>query len=282
MPSVFSLTNVSKFFLLPPPPLILSMFCTCTTHTQHLTQFVMTPRGKKADPNNGPNTRGSGKRPSNTTDSSPPRNSRHHTGDGSIADECDGLGRSLRLKKPTEKAKANATHASISVATARTVVDLTVASKKPTEKAKANATHASISVATARTVVDPTVTSTAGSADTAVSAAGASTTSNVSSDGVSCPRRSKKPTEKAIANATHASISAAASASVIDVHSGLKTTKKAMLTMAVDTGTPATNSDQTTAMQQMLDLAYYLLSHSNSDLDNKDHANAIINVSLFM
>jgi len=52
--------------------------------------------------------------------------------------------------------------------------------------------------------------------------------------------------------------------------------------MAVDTGTPATNSDRTTAMQQMLDLAYYLSSHSNSDLDDKDHANAIINVSLCM
>jgi hypothetical protein len=154
--------------------------------------------------------------------------------------------------------------------------------RKPTEKAKANATHASISEATVRTVVDPTVASTAGSADTAVSAAGASTTSNVSSDSVSCPRRSKKPTEKAIANATHASISAAASASVVDVPSGSKTTKKAMVTMAVDTGTPATNSDRTTAMQQMLDLAYYLSSHSNSDLDDKDHANAIINVSLCM
>jgi hypothetical protein len=168
------------------------------------------------------------------------------------------------------------------MATARTVVDATVTSKKPTEKAIANATHASISAATARTVVDPTVASTVGSADTAVSTAGASTTSNVSSDGVSWPRRSKKPTEKAIANATHASISAAASASVVDVPSGLKTTKTAMVTMAVDTGTPATNSDQTTAMQQMLDLSYYLSSHSNSDLDNKDHANVIINVSLCM
>ncbi len=85
-----------------------------------------------------------------------PFNSRHHTGGGSIADECDGLVCSLRLRKPTEKAKANATHASISVATARTVVDPTVASNKPTEKAIANATHASISAATARTVVDPT------------------------------------------------------------------------------------------------------------------------------
>jgi hypothetical protein len=186
------------------------------------------------------------------------------------------------LRKPTEKAKANATHASISVATAHTVVDPTVASKKPTEKAMANATHASISMATACTVVDPTVVSTAHSADTAVFAAGASTTSNVSSDGVSRPRRSKKPTGKGIANATHASISAAASASVVDVPSGLKTTKKAMVTIAVDTGTPATNSDRTTAMQLMFDLAYYLLSHSNSDLDNKDHANAIINVSLCM
>ncbi len=52
-----------------------------------------------------------------------------------------------------------------------------------------------------------------------------------------------------------------------------------MVTMAVDTGTPATNSDGTTAMQQMLDLAFYLSSHSNSDLDDKDQANAIINVS---
>jgi hypothetical protein len=78
----------------------------------------MTTRGKKADPNNGPNTRGGGKKQSNTTDSSPPRNSRHYTGGGSIADECDSLGRSLRLRKPTEKAKANATHTSISVATA--------------------------------------------------------------------------------------------------------------------------------------------------------------------
>jgi hypothetical protein len=185
----------------------------------------MTARGKKADPNNGPNTRGGGKRPSNTTDSSPPQNLRHRTGGGSIVDECDGLGCSLRLRKPTEKAKGNATHASISVATARTVVDPTVASKKPTKKAIANTTHASISTATVRTVVDLTVAFTAGSADTTVSAAGASTTSNVSSDGVSCPRRSKKPTEKAVANATHASISAAASASVVDVPSGSKTTK---------------------------------------------------------
>jgi hypothetical protein len=242
----------------------------------------MTTRGKKADPNNGPNTRGGGKRPSNTTDSFLPRNSRHRTGGGSVADECDGLGRSLKLRKPTEKAKANATHASISVATMCTVVDPTVASKKPTEKAKVNATHASISVATVCTVVDPTVASTAGSADTAVFAAGASTTSNVSSDGVSCPCRPKKPTGKGIANATQASISAAASASVIDVPSGSKTTKKAMVTIAVDTGTPATNSDQTTTMQLMLNLAYYLSSHSNSDLDNKDHANTIINVSLCM
>jgi hypothetical protein len=149
----------------------------------------MTTQGKKADPNNGPNTRGGGKWPSNTTDPSPPRNLRHCTGGGSIADEYDSLGCSLRSKKPTEKAKANATHASISMATARTVVDPTVASKKPTEKAKANATHASISAATARTIVDPTVTSTAGSADTAVSAAGASTTSNVSSDSVNHPRQ---------------------------------------------------------------------------------------------
>jgi hypothetical protein len=186
------------------------------------------------------------------------------------------------LRKPTKKAKANATHASVSVATTRTVVDSTVASKKPTEKAIANATHASISAATARTVVDPTVASTAGSTDTAVFAAGASTTSNVSSDGVSRLRRSKKPTGKGIANATHASISAAASASVVDVPSGLKTMKKAMVTIAVDTGTPATISDQTTAMQLMLDLAYYLLSHSNSDLDDKDHANTIINVSFCM
>jgi len=68
----------------------------------------MTTRGKKADPNNGPNTRGGGKRPSNTTDSSPPQTLRHRTGGGSIADECDGVGRSLRLRKPTEKAKADA------------------------------------------------------------------------------------------------------------------------------------------------------------------------------
>ncbi len=151
---------------------------------------------------------------------------RHRTGGGSIADECDGVGHSLRLRKPTEKVKADATHASVSVATARTVVDSTVASKKPTEKAIANATHASISAATARTVVDPTVASTAGFADTNVFAAGASTTSNVSSDGVSRPCRSKKPSVKGVVNATHASISAAASASVVDVPSGLKTTKK--------------------------------------------------------
>ncbi len=114
-------------------------------------------------------------------------------------------------------------------------------------------------------------------------AAGASSaTSNVSSDGVSRPRRSKKPSGKGVANATHASISAAASASVVDVPSGSKTTKKAMVTIAVDTGTPANNSDQTTTMQLMLDLAYYLSSHSNSDLDDTDHANAIINVSLCM
>ena len=158
----------------------------------------MTTRGKKADPNNGPNTRGGGKRPSNTTDSSPPQNSRHCTGGGSIADECDGLGRSLSLRKPSEKAKANATHASISVTTTRTVVDPTVASKKPTEKAIANATHASISTATARTVVDPTVASTAGSADTDVFAAGASTTSNVSSDGVSRPVGPRSHLEKGL------------------------------------------------------------------------------------
>ncbi len=150
----------------------------------------------------------------------------HRTGGGPIADECDGVGRSLRLRKPTEKAKADATHASVSVATACTVVDPTVASKKPTEKAIANATHASIFTATARTVVDPTVASTAGSADTDVFAAGASTTSNVFSDGVSHPRRSKKPSGKGVVNATHASISAAASVSVVDVPSGSKTTKK--------------------------------------------------------
>jgi hypothetical protein len=242
----------------------------------------MTTRGKKADPNNGPNTRGGGKRPSNTTNSSPPRTLTRRTGGGSIADECDGVGHSLRLRKPTEKAKADATHASVSVATARTVVDPTVASKKPTEKAIANATHASISMATACTVVDPTVASTAGSADTDVFAAGASTTSNVFSDSVSRPRRSKKPSGKGVTNATHASISATASASVVDVPSGSKTTKKAMVTIAVDTGTPANNSDQTTAMQLMLDLAYSLSSHSNSDLDDKDHANVIINVSLCM
>jgi hypothetical protein len=242
----------------------------------------MTTRGKKADPNNGPNTRGGGKRPSNTTNSSPPWTSRHHTGGGFIADECAGVGRSLRLRKPTEKAKADATHTSVSLATTCTVVDPTVASKKPTEKVIANATHASISAATARTVVVPTVASTAGSADTDVFAAGATTTSNVSSDGVSCPRRSKKPSGKGVGNATHASISAAASAFVVDVPSILKTTKKAMVTIAVDTGTPVDNSDRTTAMQLMLDLAYYLSSHSNSNLDDKDHANAIINVSLCM
>ncbi len=242
----------------------------------------MTTQGKKADPNNGPNTRGGGGKPTNTTDSSPPRTLRYRTGGGSIADECDGVGRSLRLRNPTEKVKADATHASVSVATTRTVVDPTVASKKPTEKAIANATHASISAATARTDVDPTVTSTAGSADTDVFAAGTSTTSNASSDGVSCPRRSKKPSGKGVVNATHASISAAASASVVDVPSGSKTTKKTMVTIAVDTGTPANNSDRTTAMQLMLDLAYDLSSHSNSDLDDKDHAYAIINVSLCM
>ncbi len=168
------------------------------------------------------------------------------------------------------------------MAPARTVVDPTVASKKPTEKALENAAHASITTATAPTVVDPTVASTAGSADTDVFAAGASTTSNVSSGSVGHPRRSKKPSGKGVANATHASISAAASVSVLDVSSGSKTTKKAMVTIPVDTGTPANFSDQTTAMQLMLDLAYYLSSHSNIDLDNKDHANAIINVSLCM
>jgi hypothetical protein len=179
--------------LLPPPPLILPMFCTCTTHPQHLTQFVMTTQGKKPNPNSGPHTRG-GKRSSNITNASPSRNLRHRAGGDFIVDNSVSLGRPTR-------------------------------SKKPTEKAIANVTHASIAAAAAGTVVDPTVASTAGSVD-AVSTTAASTTSNVSSDGLGCPRRLKKPTKKVIANKTPTSIGAAASASVVAVPSVLKKTKK--------------------------------------------------------
>jgi hypothetical protein len=52
--------------------------------------------------------------------------------------------------------------------------------------------------------------------------------------------------------------------------------------MTADTATPATDTAQTTAMQQMLDLAQYLVSHANSDLDDNNPANAIINVSFFI